>query len=192
MTSTDVVELCLIVQACHNYDSSQKIREYSQDRQLTSVVGWMLLHKPLSRGWKMNDHYAWMRLACWSYPLVRAFSALNSLVSSLFSAPCEYLRGSRVCKTDRSFHFQNAHRNKMHYFSNVLSIDIRNWKLNLRDLYLELNELTPQTVISALFWFVCFFGNPILCAICTKTFSKLCKKHMQWHVEECSLALLCN
>jgi hypothetical protein len=37
-----------------------------------------------------------------------------------------------------------------------------------------------------------FFRNPILFAICTSTFSKLCKRHIEWHVEECSLALLCN
>jgi hypothetical protein len=37
-----------------------------------------------------------------------------------------------------------------------------------------------------------FFCNPILFAICTSTFSKLCKKRIQWHVEECSLVLLCN
>jgi hypothetical protein len=40
-----------------------------------------------------------------------------------------------------------------------------------------------------------FFGNPILFAICTSTFSKLCKNMytcIQGHVEECSLALLCN
>jgi hypothetical protein len=37
-----------------------------------------------------------------------------------------------------------------------------------------------------------FFGNPILFAICTSAFSKLCKRCIQWHVEECSVALLCN
>jgi hypothetical protein len=38
-----------------------------------------------------------------------------------------------------------------------------------------------------------FFCNPILFAICTNTFSKICKKTcIQWHVEVCSLALLCN
>jgi hypothetical protein len=37
-----------------------------------------------------------------------------------------------------------------------------------------------------------FFCNTILFAICTTTFTKLCKKHIQWHVEECSVALLCN
>jgi hypothetical protein len=40
-----------------------------------------------------------------------------------------------------------------------------------------------------------FFCNPILFAVCTSTFSKLCKNMytcIQWHVEECSVALLCN
>jgi hypothetical protein len=40
-----------------------------------------------------------------------------------------------------------------------------------------------------------FFCNPILFAICTSTFSKLCKNMytcIQWHVEECSVELLCN
>jgi hypothetical protein len=36
------------------------------------------------------------------------------------------------------------------------------------------------------------FSNPILFAICTSTFSKLCKIRIQWHVEECLVALLCN
>jgi hypothetical protein len=37
-----------------------------------------------------------------------------------------------------------------------------------------------------------FFCNPILFAVRTSTFSRLCKKkHIQWHIEECSLAL-CN
>jgi hypothetical protein len=39
------------------------------------------------------------------------------------------------------------------------------------------------------------FCNPILFAIYTSTFSKLCKNMytcIQWHVEECSVALLCN
>jgi hypothetical protein len=38
-----------------------------------------------------------------------------------------------------------------------------------------------------------FFCSPILFAICTITFSKLCKrtyKNVQWHVEECSVALI--
>jgi hypothetical protein len=39
-------------------------------------------------------------------------------------------------------------------------------------------------------YFILF--NPILFAICTSTFRKLCKWHIQWHVEECSVALLCN
>jgi hypothetical protein len=34
-----------------------------------------------------------------------------------------------------------------------------------------------------------FFCNAILFAICTSTFSKLC---MQWHVEDDSVARLCN
>jgi hypothetical protein len=37
-----------------------------------------------------------------------------------------------------------------------------------------------------------FFCNPILFAICTNTFNKLCKQRLQWHVEECSVAFLCN
>jgi hypothetical protein len=40
-----------------------------------------------------------------------------------------------------------------------------------------------------------FFWNPILFAICTSTFSKLCKDMytcIQWHVEECLAALLRN
>jgi SNF family Na+-dependent transporter len=32
----------------------------------------------------------------------------------------------------------------------------------------------------------------ILSAICTSVFSKLCKTCIQWHVEECSVAILCN
>jgi hypothetical protein len=39
------------------------------------------------------------------------------------------------------------------------------------------------------------FFNLILFVICTSTFSKLCKNMytcIQWNVEECSLALLCN
>jgi hypothetical protein len=36
------------------------------------------------------------------------------------------------------------------------------------------------------------FYNPILVAIHISTFSKLCKKSIQWYVEECSVALLCN
>jgi hypothetical protein len=39
---------------------------------------------------------------------------------------------------------------------------------------------------------IIIFLNPILFAICTSTFSKLCKRRIQWHVEECSLALFCN
>jgi hypothetical protein len=39
---------------------------------------------------------------------------------------------------------------------------------------------------------VFLFCNPILFAICTNIFSKLCKQRIQWHVEECSVALLCN
>jgi hypothetical protein len=34
--------------------------------------------------------------------------------------------------------------------------------------------------------------NPILFAICTSGFSKLFKSRMQRHVEECSVALLCD
>jgi hypothetical protein len=37
-----------------------------------------------------------------------------------------------------------------------------------------------------------FFWNPILFAICTSTFSKFCKRRIQWHVEERSVAILCN
>jgi hypothetical protein len=37
-----------------------------------------------------------------------------------------------------------------------------------------------------------FFLIAFLFAICTSTFSKLCKRRIQWHVEECSVALLCN
>jgi hypothetical protein len=36
------------------------------------------------------------------------------------------------------------------------------------------------------------FLNPVLFAVCTSTLSKLCKRHLQWHVKECSVALLCN
>jgi hypothetical protein len=39
------------------------------------------------------------------------------------------------------------------------------------------------------------FCSPILFAISTSTFGKLCNKRIkriQWHVEECSVALLCN
>jgi hypothetical protein len=32
-----------------------------------------------------------------------------------------------------------------------------------------------------------FFCNPILFAVCTSTFSKLCKERVQWHVEEWSV-----
>jgi hypothetical protein len=48
----------------------------------------------------------------------------------------------------------------------------------------------PQQSSLQLFFF-CYFCNPILFAICTSTFSILCKD-IQWHVEECSLALLYN
>jgi hypothetical protein len=34
--------------------------------------------------------------------------------------------------------------------------------------------------------------NPILFAVCTSTFSKLCKQPIQWHVEECSVPLPYN
>jgi hypothetical protein len=34
--------------------------------------------------------------------------------------------------------------------------------------------------------------NLILFAICTRTFSKLFKQRIQWHVEECSVVLLCE
>jgi hypothetical protein len=37
-----------------------------------------------------------------------------------------------------------------------------------------------------------FFLNPILFAICNSTFSKLCDRRIQWHVEECSVTLHCN
>jgi hypothetical protein len=37
-----------------------------------------------------------------------------------------------------------------------------------------------------------FFCNLILFAICTSTFNKLCKIRIHWHVEECSVALLCK
>jgi hypothetical protein len=37
-----------------------------------------------------------------------------------------------------------------------------------------------------------FFFNPILFAICTNTFSKLCQQRIKQHVEECSVALLCK
>jgi hypothetical protein len=37
-----------------------------------------------------------------------------------------------------------------------------------------------------------FFCNPILFTLYTSTFNKLCKKRIQWHVGEFSLALLCN
>jgi hypothetical protein len=37
-----------------------------------------------------------------------------------------------------------------------------------------------------------FFCNPILFTICTSTFNKLCKKRIECHVEECSVALLYN
>jgi hypothetical protein len=36
------------------------------------------------------------------------------------------------------------------------------------------------------------FRNPILFAVCTTKFSKLCTKRIQWYAEECSVALLCN
>jgi hypothetical protein len=35
------------------------------------------------------------------------------------------------------------------------------------------------------------FWNPILFAICTSTFRKLCKNRIQWHVAESSVVLLC-
>jgi hypothetical protein len=38
-----------------------------------------------------------------------------------------------------------------------------------------------------------FFFNPILFAVCTSTFNKLCKNMytcIQWHVEECSIAVV--
>jgi hypothetical protein len=34
--------------------------------------------------------------------------------------------------------------------------------------------------------------NPIMLAICTSTFSKLCKQRTKWHVEGRSVALLCK
>jgi hypothetical protein len=37
-----------------------------------------------------------------------------------------------------------------------------------------------------------FSCNSILFAICTDTFSKLCKQRIKWHVEEWSVALLCS
>ena len=64
----------MIVQARQYYSNSLQINECSQDRQLTSVVGWMLLRKPLWLGSKMNDHYTWMKLACWYCPQVRSCS----------------------------------------------------------------------------------------------------------------------
>jgi hypothetical protein len=36
------------------------------------------------------------------------------------------------------------------------------------------------------------FCYPILFAICTSLFNKLCIKRIQWDVEECSVALLCK
>jgi hypothetical protein len=50
----------------------------------------------------------------------------------------------------------------------------------------------PDAVIFKQLYVKFFFGNPILFAACTSTFSKLCKRRIQWHVEECSVALLCN
>jgi hypothetical protein len=37
-----------------------------------------------------------------------------------------------------------------------------------------------------------FFCNPILFAICTSTFSKLCKQRIKWQVEGRSVAFLCK
>jgi hypothetical protein len=34
-----------------------------------------------------------------------------------------------------------------------------------------------------------YIRNPILFAICTSAFGKLCKQRVQWHKEECSVAL---
>lgn len=70
------------MQTHHFYNSSQQINECSQDRQLTSVVGWMLLHKPLWLGSKMNDHYTWMKLACWYCPQVRSCCSYGKVCSS--------------------------------------------------------------------------------------------------------------
>jgi hypothetical protein len=36
------------------------------------------------------------------------------------------------------------------------------------------------------------FYSPILFAICTSTVSKLHERLMLWHVEKCSVVLLCN
>jgi hypothetical protein len=51
------------------------------------------------------------------------------------------------------------------------------------------------SAVGKISWSVYFFCNSILFAICTNTFSKLCKnmyKCIRRHVEECSVALLCK
>jgi hypothetical protein len=53
------------------------------------------------------------------------------------------------------------------------------------------NVIIIMKYVGQLFRQHLYFFNPILFAICTSTFSKLYKKRIQWHVEECSLAL-CN
>jgi hypothetical protein len=51
---------------------------------------------------------------------------------------------------------------------------------------------TLLTISGAIYMMYLFFCNPILFAIFASTFSKLVYKRIQWHVEECLVALLCN
>jgi hypothetical protein len=57
---------------------------------------------------------------------------------------------------------------------------------------LRSNDTQGYTCNEADLFFILYFWNPILFAICTNIFSRLCKRRIQWHVEECSVALLCN
>jgi hypothetical protein len=55
------------------------------------------------------------------------------------------------------------------------------------------NQLTAGSVVFILMHQQHFPPPPpILFAICTSTFSKLYKRHIQWHVKECSVAFPCN
>jgi hypothetical protein len=64
------------------------------------------------------------------------------------------------------------------------------------EIIISLRTLWPKTVIYSLnlsrLQANSCFCNPILFAVYTSTFSKLCKKRIQWHVDDCLVAHLSN
>jgi hypothetical protein len=118
----------------------------------------------------------------------RLYFCCQQAVGSLFVAYCD---SQGYCRTIR----KRLHTRGPRLTCFGMCVWVYQWAVSDRGDHVETVIKLPPSAAFEYFDSGLFFCNPILLAICTNTFSKLCKNMytcMQWHVEERSVALPCN